>query len=196
MTTSSTSCSTSQSARRRRSVGVVPAFWRSKSNSPSTSTSATTNREHLLVDVDSCDPVRHRLLRLGAESVPRRLFRVASYRRASVEDSKTLIYSFNHARSGPNSCSASIAPWLIATLAAPSPPFCPIQDFHSLSRASGPAATSCGIVAKTQPAQQFRRGGRTIHTAGEGRTARLSAGGRKVVAHRSPRIKDERGERH
>ena len=42
MTTSSTSCSTSQSARRRRSVGVVPTFWRSKWKSPSTSTSATT----------------------------------------------------------------------------------------------------------------------------------------------------------
>src|SRR5262245_16757442 len=29
-------------------------------------------------------------------------------------------------------------------LAAPTRLFCPIQDFHSLSRASGPAATSCG----------------------------------------------------
>jgi hypothetical protein len=31
------------------------------------------DREHLLVDIDSCDSVRHRLLLLGAESMPRRI---------------------------------------------------------------------------------------------------------------------------
>src|SRR4029450_4742502 len=41
----------------------------------------------------------------------------------------TLNYSVNHARSGSNSCSASIAPWLISISPLPAPTFCPIPRF-------------------------------------------------------------------
>ena len=61
------------------------------------------DRQHLLVDVNSRDPVA------SASPGERRAclvasFRVASYRRYSVEESTTLNYSVNHAGSGSNSC--------------------------------------------------------------------------------------------
>jgi hypothetical protein len=70
ITTSSTSCSTSQSA--SNWTGLVPTFSRSKWKSPATSTSAT-DGQHLLVHVNPREVVRHRPLLVGAESVPRRI---------------------------------------------------------------------------------------------------------------------------
>ena len=103
------------------------------------------DRQHLLVDVNSCDPVRHRPLLLGAESVPRRISQGRELSPGLARTRTTLNYSVNHARSGPNSCSASIAPLANLDLAAPSPPFCPIATIFILFRGpAGPAATSCG----------------------------------------------------
>ena len=100
--------------------------------------------QHLLVDVYSRDPVRHRPLLLGAESVP---CRINQGRELSPrENTATLNYSVNHARSGSNSCSASLAPWLISTSPLPARPFCTRHDFHVLSRASGP---SCNQLRKS-----------------------------------------------
>ena len=65
--------------------------------------------QHLLVHVDSCDPVR-----IGLSWRERRACLVASIRVASYRGvaraPTTLNYSVNHARSGPDSCSASTAP--------------------------------------------------------------------------------------
>ena len=85
MTTSSTSCSTSQSARPRRSAGVVPTFWRSKWKSPSTSTSATTTASIFLWT--SIPAIRYGI---GLSLGERRAclvasVRVAGYRRCPVE---------------------------------------------------------------------------------------------------------------
>jgi len=75
--------------------------------------------QHLLMYVDSRDPVRHRSLLGGAESVPRRINQGRGLSRvASV--SATPNYSVNHARSGSNSCSASRAP-LVGSI-SPFPP--------------------------------------------------------------------------
>jgi hypothetical protein len=73
ITTSSTSCALSQAARPRRSLGVVPTFWRSKWKSPSISTSATTTASILLWT--SIPAIRYGIgLSLGrAESVPRHI---------------------------------------------------------------------------------------------------------------------------
>ena len=54
----------------------------------------------------------------------------------------TLNYSVNHARSGPDSCSASLLHGS-SDLAAPTPPLCLCYHFHDVSRAAGPAAPSC-----------------------------------------------------
>ena len=63
---------------------------------------------------------------------------------ALSKDATTLNYSVNHARSGSNSCSASIAPWLISISPLPAPPFCPIcKILISFRGPPGPAATSC-----------------------------------------------------
>jgi hypothetical protein len=72
--------------------------------------------------------------------------RVASYRRWTPT---TLNHSVNHARSGSNSCSASLAPWLIATSPLPALPLCPSHDFHGLSRAFRP---SCNQLRKSSSA--------------------------------------------
>ena len=96
------------------------------------------DREHLLVDVNSRDPVRHRSLLMGAESVPPRITQGPSYHRFVREpddaqlfgQSRTLrikqLLGFDYSVANLN-------------LAAPSPAFCPILDFHSLSRASRPS---------------------------------------------------------
>jgi hypothetical protein len=62
----------------------------------------------------------------------------------SPEDSTTLNYSFNHARSGSNSCSVSTALLAHFDLAAPSGAILTHDDFHRISRAAGPGLTSCG----------------------------------------------------
>ena len=60
-----------------------------------------------------------------------------------------------HARSGSNSCSASLAPWLISTSPLPARPFCTTDDFHALSRAGRP---SCNQLRKSSSAaSQFLR---------------------------------------
>jgi len=98
---------------------------------------------HLLVDVYSRDPVRHRPLLVGAESVPRRINQGREL--SPRENAATLNYSVNHARSGSNSCSASLTPWLISTSPLPALPSCTRDDFHVFSRASGP---SCNQLRK------------------------------------------------
>src|SRR6185436_16988294 len=92
--------------------------------------------QHLLVHVNPGDVVRHRPLLVGAESVPRRINQGREV--SPRENTATLNYSVNHARSGSNSCSASLAPCLISTSRLPARPFCTSDDFHVLSRASGP----------------------------------------------------------
>src|SRR6185436_4126691 len=93
--------------------------------------------QHLLVHVNPGDVVRHRPLLVGAESVP---CHINQGRELSPRaNAATLNYSVNHARSGSNSCSASIAPWLISTSPLPAPPFCRTSDFHVLSRAFRPS---------------------------------------------------------
>ena len=143
MTTSSTSCSTSQSARPRRSAGVVPTFWRSKWKSPSTSTSATTTASIFLWT--SIPAIRYGIgLSCGSGE------RASSHQSGSraiagaVQGPTTLNYSVNHARSGSNSCSASLAPLANLDLAAPRRHSVESDDFHSFSRASRPSRTSCG----------------------------------------------------
>jgi hypothetical protein len=93
--------------------------------------------QHLLVDVYPRDPVRHRPLLVGAESVPRRINQGREL--SPRKNTATLNYSVNHARSGSNSCSASLAPWLISTSPLPARPFCTTDDFHALSRAGRPS---------------------------------------------------------
>src|SRR5262249_45607517 len=68
------------------------------------------DRQHLFVDVNSRDPVRHRSLLGRAESVPRRINQGRELAPVSPQNPATLNYSVNHARSGSNSCSASRAP--------------------------------------------------------------------------------------
>ena len=117
MTTSSTSCSTSQSARPRRSAGVVPTFWRSKRKSPSTS------RRPPRPPASSC---ARQFPRSGTASVSpwESGERASSYQSGSravvgaLWHSTTPDYSVNHARSGSNSCSASTAPLAHFDLAA------------------------------------------------------------------------------
>jgi hypothetical protein len=75
------------------------------------------------------------------------------------ENTVTLNDSVNHARSGSNSCSASIAPWLISTSPLPTPTFCRSDDFHVLSRASRP---SCNQLRKSSGAEsQLRKANET-----------------------------------
>src|SRR4029450_13126056 len=100
--------------------------------------------QHLLVHVNPGDVVRHRPLLVAAARVPRRINQGREL--SPVENTATLNYSVNHARSGSNSCSAAIAPWLISTSPLPAPPFCPSYDFHVLSRASRP---SCNQLRKS-----------------------------------------------
>src|SRR5262249_47263039 len=95
------------------------------------------DRQHLLVNVNPRDPVRHRPLLGRAESVPRRINQGREL--SPREHTATLNYSVNHARSGSNSCSASLTPWLISTSPLPALPFCTSNDFHAFSRASGPS---------------------------------------------------------
>jgi hypothetical protein len=94
--------------------------------------------QHLLVHVNPRDVVRHWPLLVGAESVPRRINQGREL--SPGENTATLNYSVNHARSGSNSCSASIAPWLISTSPLPAPLLCPSHDFHVLSRTAGPGS--------------------------------------------------------
>ena len=109
--------------------------------------------QHLLVDVYSRNPVRHRPLLVGAESVPRR---ISQGRELSPrENTTTLNYSVNHARSGSNSCSASIAPWLISTSPLPALPFCRRDDFHAISRASRPSPNQ--LRTSSSAASQLRK---------------------------------------
>jgi hypothetical protein len=96
------------------------------------------DREHLLVHVNSRDPVWHRTLLVGAESVPSHITQGRELSLALGQAATTLNYSFNHARSGSNSCSASLAPWLISISPLPAA-ILTNPRFHSLSRASRPS---------------------------------------------------------
>ena len=60
------------------------------------------------------------------------------------ENTATLNYLVNHARSGSNSCPASLTLWLISTSPLPAPPFCTRDDCMAFRGPPGPAATSCG----------------------------------------------------
>jgi hypothetical protein len=95
------------------------------------------NGQHLLVHVDSRDPVRHRPLLGSGERAFSQLVRVASYRGVARAPT-TLNYSVNHARSGPDSCSASTAP-LVRSISPLHTVIVPVApDFHYVSRAEGP----------------------------------------------------------
>jgi hypothetical protein len=94
--------------------------------------------QHLLVHVNPRDVVRHRPLLVGAESVPRRI--IQGRELSLVRKPTTVNYSVNHARSGSNSCSASLAPWLISISPLPAAILHSPADFHALSRASGPSS--------------------------------------------------------
>jgi hypothetical protein len=135
MTTSSTSCATSQPASARRSVGVVPTFWRAKWKSPSTSTSASTTASIFLWT--SIPAIRYgtAVLLGGAESVPRH---INQGRELSVGllGLPTLNHSGNHARSGSNSCSASRAP-LVGSISPFPRDYYAHADFHCVSGATG-----------------------------------------------------------
>ena len=104
------------------------------------------DRQHLLVHVDSRDPVRHRPLLAGAESVPRRISQGRGLSSALSETTTTLNYSVNHARSGSNSCSASIAPWLISTSPLPRRHSAQAHDFH---------VAFAGLQAQPQPVAEI-----------------------------------------
>ena len=95
------------------------------------------------MDVNSCEPVRHRpLLRGSGERASQISFRVASYRRRLGKAATTLNYSVNHAGSGSNRCSASLAPWLISISPLPAPPFSPSPTIFTLL---------LGLQAQPQP---------------------------------------------
>lgn len=103
--------------------------------------------QHLLVHVNPRDLVRYRYLLVGAESVPPRITQgreLSLFHRRST----TLNYSVNHARSGSNNCSASIAPWLISISPLPA------QHRHSAQspRFSCPFA---GLQAQPQPVAEI-----------------------------------------
>src|SRR4029453_15426856 len=73
--------------------------------------------------------------------------RVASYRRARTRR-RSIIRSITHA---PDQTVARprFAPWLISTPPHPARPFCPTDDFHALSRASGPSCNQLRIPSLT-----------------------------------------------
>jgi hypothetical protein len=98
------------------------------------------NGQHLLVHVNPRDVIRHRPLLVGAKSVPRRINQGREL--SPRENTATLNYSVNHARSGSNSCSASLAPWLIPTSPFPTPAFSEPTIFMSFRGPVGSAATS------------------------------------------------------
>src|SRR5262249_47261904 len=112
--------------------------------------------QHLLVDVDSCDLVRHRPLLGGAESVPHASIRVAGCGR-SPEDPTTPNYSVNQTRSGSNSCSASIPPWLISISPLPPMSLWSAVIFMAFRGPQGPGLPVAEIVPDTQPTRsRFR----------------------------------------
>ena len=137
MTTSSTSCSTSQSARPRRSAGVVPTFWRSKWKSPSISTSATTTASIFLWT--SIPAIRYGI---GLSLGERRAclvasVRVASYRRVSSEPHDAQLFGQSRTLRtkqllGLNGSTG----WF--DLAAPDATILAHADFHRVSGAEGP----------------------------------------------------------
>jgi hypothetical protein len=128
---------------------------------------------HLLGAVYSRDPVRHRPLLVGAERVPRRINQGREL--SPRENTATLNYSVNHARSGSNSCSASLTPWLISTSPLPALPFCTSDDVHVLSRASGP---SCN---------QLRKSSRTVSQSPVSFPFTKKSNGEVCVGQRVPR---------
>ena len=145
ITTSSTSRSTSQSASARRSGGAGPDLLAFKVVVAVDLDVGHHDGQHLLVHVNSRDSVRHRPLLAGAESVPRRISQGRGLSPALTRGATTPNYSVNHARSGSNSCSASMAPWLDLDLAAPARAILPSATIFIRFRGpAGPAATSCG----------------------------------------------------
>ena len=100
----------------------------------------------------------------------------ASCRRFSPEDPTTLNYSINHTRSRSNSCSASMAPWLISTSPLPAPPFCRTYDFHVLSRAFRPSWNQLrkSSSAASRPRYNGTAPGIVYGFAGAGKAAALA----------------------
>jgi hypothetical protein len=121
ITTSSTSRSTSQSASARNWTGLVPTFSRSKWKS------LRPRRQPPQRPTSSCarqSPRCGTALASPRESGERASSHQSGSRAIAGQNTATLNYSVNHARSGSNSCSASKAPWLIPTSPLPTPPFC------------------------------------------------------------------------
>src|SRR6266567_4078818 len=94
--------------------------------------------QHLLVDIDSRYPVRHKLLLAGSgERAAVTLTRVAGYRRSHRgRQRRPIIRSITHApdqtvvRPRPLHCSFDLAAPAVAILT--------LSDFHEVSRAAGP----------------------------------------------------------
>ena len=107
ITTSSTSRSTSQSASARNCSGLVPTCRRSNSLLALDFDVRDHHRQHLLVHIDSRDPVRHTASPGGSgERAHVVLLRVTGYRR-STRGPTTPTYSLKHARSGSANSPAS-----------------------------------------------------------------------------------------
>src|SRR3974390_1101065 len=89
--------------------------------------------QHLLVDIDSRYPVRHRLLLAGSgERAAITLTRVAGYR-APQGKTTTPNYSLKHARSGSDRWTVSNSPLINATSPLLTATILPLSDFHKIS---------------------------------------------------------------
>src|ERR1700745_963356 len=119
--------------------------------------------QHLLVNIDSRYPVRHRLLLAGSgERAAITLTRVAGYRRSPGEDNDAPLFpqtpklneSLKHARSGSDRWTVSNSPLINAPSPLRAVAILPVSDFHKVSRAEGPQRTdgmssACRLSATT-----------------------------------------------
>ena len=102
------------------------------------------DRQHLLVDVNSRDPVRHRPLLVGAESVPRRISQGRELSSALSEARRrSIIRSITHA---PDQTVArpQLLHWLIRSRRSQPRILSDATIFIRFRGPAGPAATSCG----------------------------------------------------
>ena len=97
ITTSSTSCSTSQSARRAQVDRRRPDLLTFELEVAVDLDVGHRDGQHLLVDVNSRDPVRHRPLLVGAESVPRRINQGRELSPVARTRRRSIIRSITHA---------------------------------------------------------------------------------------------------
>ena len=112
------------------------------------------DRQHLLVDVNSRDPVRHRPLLGGAESVPRRISqgRELSPELSEPHDDAQLFTQSRTLRTKQLLGLNSSTGWF--DLAAPDR-IVARADFHRLSRAAGPRQPVAEIVQCGEPSFQL-----------------------------------------